>query len=332
MGSKSRMQGKAAQKLRTDQQSDVGIDVCQSWLDIYVLPEAKELRVANNAEGIRKLKKWLKPFDIAMVAVEATGKWHRLVVRSLTASAIPVAVTDPYRVRCFAKAGGVAAKTDRLDARVLALYAKLMKPEIRTLTPETIENLRELVVARDHAVGAVTALKNQRHAACDKFLIGLIEKEIVRADKYVAKLDGEIIKRIKADPGLKRRYDIVTSVPGIGDVTAMTLIAYFDELGTCSPKQIASLAGLAPRANESGQSIGKREIGGGRAIVRKALYLSALTASRLIPSYKALSDRIKAKGSCAKVALIAVARKLAVVLNTLVAADRLWSETPPKTS
>lgn len=326
------MQVKVAQKSRTDQQSDVGIDVCQSWLDVHVLPEAKELRVANNTEGIQKLKKWLKQFDIAMIAIEATGKWHRLVVRSLTASGIPVAVTDPYRVRCFAKAGGIAAKTDRLDARVLALYAKLMKPEIRTLTPETIENLRELVVARDHAVGTVTALKNQRHAACDKFLIGEIAKEIVRAEKYVAKIDSEVMNRIKIDTVLKRRYDIITSVPGVGDVTAMTLIAHFDELGTCSQKQIAALAGLAPRANESGQSIGKRQIGGGRAIVRKALYLCALTASRLIPSYKALSNRIKLKGSCAKVALVAVARKLTVVLNTLVAADRLWSETPPKTT
>ena len=332
MGSKSRMQGKAAQKSGTESQSDVGIDVCQSWLDVHVLPEGQELRVSNTTEGIRKLKRWLKQFDIAIVAVEATGKWHRLVCRSLAASGIQVAVTDPYRVRCFAKASGVAAKTDRLDARVLAMSARLMKPEIRALPPEFIEKLRELVVARDHAVATVTALKNQVQAAADSFLIGQLTKEIMRAEKYVDKLDAEIMKRIKADPVLKRRYEILTSVPGVGDVTAMTLIAHFDELGTCSAKQIGSLAGLAPRANESGQMMGKREIAGGRAIVRKALYLAALTASRLIAAYKGLSDRIKAKGSCAKVALVAVARKLAVLLNSLVAGDRLWAQSPPKTA
>lgn len=328
------MQGQADPKSNasTDGRSYAGIDVCQSWLDAHVLPHGSTLRVANTGEGIRKLKRWLKAASIDLVAVEATGKWHRAIARSLVASAIRVAVTDPYRVRCFAKAIGLAAKTDRLDARALALYASLVRPDVRELPPKNMENLRELVVAREQARAAATSLKNQRHAATDAFLLDEIEAEIARAVNYAERLDAEILKRIRADDGLKRRFEILTSISGVGDITAITLIAFLGELGSCNAKQIGSLAGLAPRADESGQFVGRRQIGGGRAIVRRALYLAALTASRLVPQFKSIAERLKAAGKSPKVALVAVARKLAVLLNRLVAEDRIWSPEAPKTA
>jgi transposase len=159
------MQGKEASEQETKLQSNVGIDVSKQWLDIHVVPGDERLRVPNSCEGIRQLKRWLMRFDLALVVVEATGKWHRHVQRSLAASAIPVALVDPYRVRMFAKANGILAKTDRLDARVLALFAAVMAPSVRPPAPEALAELAELVTARMSAVDAQTALKNQRSSA-----------------------------------------------------------------------------------------------------------------------------------------------------------------------
>ena len=172
------MQGKEASEQETKAKSNVGIDVSKDWLDVHVLPGGETLRVANHCEGIRKLKRWLLRFDIALVVVEATGKWHRPLRRSLDASAIPVAVVDPFRVRMFAKAQGIFAKTDRLDARVLALFAAILAPPIRPPAPEALEDLKELVVARASAVEQQTALKNQLSAAEGKFL----KRQLTRRD------------------------------------------------------------------------------------------------------------------------------------------------------
>ena len=174
------MQGKEASEQETKAKSNVGIDVSKDWLDIYVLPGDGQLRVPNTREGIRQLKRWLMRFDLGLVVVEATGKWHRHVQRSLAASVIPVAVVDPFRVRMFAKAQGIFAKTDRLDARVLALFATLMAPSARAPAPQAIDELAELVTARVTAVEAQTALKNQRSAATVKFLQRHLDGELQR--------------------------------------------------------------------------------------------------------------------------------------------------------
>jgi len=159
------MQGKEASEQETKAKSNVGIDVSKDWLDVHVLPADQRLRVPNDCQGFRQLKRWLKHFELALVVVEATGKWHRPVQRSLAASAIPVAVVDPFRVRMFAKASGILAKTDRIDARVLALFAAIMTPSVRPPAPQILAELAELVTARMSAVEAQTALKNQRSAA-----------------------------------------------------------------------------------------------------------------------------------------------------------------------
>lgn len=324
------MQGKEASEQETKVKSSVGIDVSKCWLDVHVLPTGEPLRVPNTCDGIRRLKRSLGRFDIALVVIEATGKWHRHVHRSLAVAGIPVAVVDPYRVRMFAKAQGILAKTDRLDARVLASFAAIMEPPQRPPVPEILQELAELVTARASAVEAQTALHNQLAAAHGKFLRRQLDRRIERGDTDIAALDAAILKCIKADPQLARRYAILTSIAGVGFVTAATLIACLAELGTISAKQIGMLAGLAPIADQSGERDGARVIWGGRASVRRILYLAALSAARCNVDMKAFYARLIAMGKPTKVALIAVARKLVILANTLISHDRTWQPHAPK--
>ena len=240
------------------------------------------------------------------------------------------AVVDPFRVRMFAKAQGIFAKTDRLDARVLALFAALMVPSARPPAPQALDELAELVTARMTAVTAQTALKNQRSAATVRFLQRQLDRRIERADRDIGALDAAILTRIKAEEGLARRYAILTSIPSFGFVTAATLIACLAELGSITAKQCGMLAGLAPIADQSGKREGARVIFGGRASVRRVLYLAALSAVRFNADMHAFYQRLCAAGKAAKAALIAVARKLVVLGNTLINEDRLWQPAAPK--
>jgi transposase len=324
------MQGKELSEQETEAQSNVGIDVCKSWLDVHVLPSGKTLRVPNTREGIRRLKRWLLRFELALVVVEATGKWHRDLHRSLHASAIPVAVVDPFRVRMFAKAQGIFAKTDRLDARVLAQFAAVMSPATRPPAPQVMQELAELVQARDSAVAEETALKNQLSAATGNFLKRQLKRRIERIAKDIAVLGREILRHIEANEALARRFAILTSIIGFGPVVAATLIACLAELGTCSRGQIGMLAGLAPVADESGERKGIRVIWGGRPSVRRILYLAAVTAARYDPAMKAFFLRLTANGKPVKVAIIAIARKLVVLANTLISENRTYATQAPK--
>jgi transposase len=323
------MQGKEASEQET-LKCTAGIDVSKNWLDAYVLPGGESLRVANTREGIRQLKRWLLEREVELVAVEATGKWHRELCRSLSASQIAVAVTDPYRVRMFAKAHGIFAKTDRLDAKVLAMFASMMAPSCRPLAHEALEAMQELVTARNSAVAEQTSLKNQRASATGIFLKRQLARRLDQLAAHIKALEKECLKQIKQDPGLARRFAILTSIPGIALVGATTLIACLSELGSLTNKQIAALAGLAPVADDSGERQGVRVVWGGRAVVRRMLYLASLSASQRNHDMKAFYRRLIDSGKRPKAALIAVARKLALLANTLVAQDRLWQPIPPK--
>lgn len=324
------MQGKEASEQETKTKSNVGIDVSKDWLDVHVLPGDERRRLPNTGPGVRQLKRWLTRLELALVVVEATGKWHRQVQRSLAASAIPVAVVDPFRVRMFAKAQGIVAKTDRLDARVLALFASIMSPAISPPAPHALSELAELVTARTSAVKEQTALQNQRCAATITFLQHHLDRRIERGDADIAALDAAILRRIKADQSLARRYAILTSIPSFGFAVAATLIACLAEIGRLTAKQISMLAGLAPIADQSGQRDGARVIWGGRPAVRRILYLAAVTAVRANPDMKLFYMRLRTAGKAAKAALIAVARKLVVLANTLISQDRPWQPEPLK--
>lgn len=323
------MQGKDVSEQATERKSYVGIDVCESWLDIHILPAAESFRLANTSEGHKQLKRRLKAHDVELVAIEATGKWHRALHRGLHAGGWRVAIVNPLRARLFAEAVGLLAKTDRLDARMLALFAASLAPPARPPTPAAIEELKELVQARSTAVAELTGLKNQRGTAETAFLRQLLKQRISRLAADIRALEREILSRIKADDSLARRYAILLSIPGIGPVVTATLLARLDELGHATEKQIAMLVGLAPVADQSGNRDGNRVIRGGRFTVRRALYLAAVTASRCNPAMKLFYERLIAAGKPPKLALAAVARKLVVLANTLLTQDRLWQPVAP---
>ena len=324
------MQGKEASEQETTAKCNVGIDVGKDWLDIYVSPAGERLRVGNHAAGIRQLKRWLSRFDLGLVAIEATGKWHRQLHRNLAATAIPVAIVNPFQARMFAKAKGILAKTDRLDACVLAAFAAVMSPTMRPPAPQVLTELAELVTARDSAVDEQTSLKNQLGTAQSNFLKRQLQQRIKRAENDIAALEAEIIRRIRADQGLCRRYAILTSIPCIGPVSGATLIACLAEIGSMTVKQVGMLAGLAPIADQSGKRDGARVVYGGRTKIRRVLYLAALSAVQFNADMKAFYGRLIANGKEPKAALIAVARKLAILANTLVSQDRLWEPRPVK--
>jgi transposase len=257
--------------------------------------------------------------------MEATAKYHRLPHRSLHAAGLAVAIVNPLRSRLFAEAIGQLAKTDRLDARVLAMMAESLEPKATAPTPEDLEAMQEIVRARQAAVADQTALSNQRLASQTAFLKAELSRRLKTLAASIARLDVEINRRLQADPALRRRYDILISIPGIGPVAAIAIIAGLPELGACSGKAASLLAGLAPLACESGEKAGDRRIKGGRGHVRKGLYFAALTAARFNPQLAAVYKRLRAAGKKPKVAITAIMRKLVVLANVLIRQDRPWT-------
>jgi len=323
------MQGKESSEQKTECKSNAGVDVCKNWLDAHLVPQGFSLRVSNDAQGHRQLKRWLMKHRVKRLAIEATGKWHRQVHRSLHASGFEVAIVNPLRARLFAEAIGLLAKTDRLDARMLALLAETLSPQAKAPASEAVEALQELVAARDSAVAEKTALENQLDGSSTLFLRRQLKARIRRITRDIANLQIEIERQIGGDETLVRRHAILLSIPGVGPVTAATLLASMAELGSCTAKQIAMLAGLAPLADQSGAREGQRVIRAGRAAARRVLYLCALSAKRCNPAMKPVYDRLTAKGRPHKVALVAVARKLLILANTLISQNRLWQHQPP---
>jgi len=305
-----------------------GIDVSKERLDIYIHPLGERLALANDAGGWRHLQRRLARLAPALVVMEATSKYHRSVHRRLDAAAIPVAVVNPLRARLFAEACGRLGKTDAIDARMLALMAEQCRPDpTPPLAPEA-EALQELVRARAAAVAEKTATGQRRATAATAFLRRELARALASLERHIARLEAEIDRIIAAHPGLARRKAVLRSIPGIGPVTAITLIAGLDELGRCSDKQVASLAGLAPHPRDSGSRQGQRRTGGGRSELRSCLYMAAVAAIRANPDLKAFHQRLSDKGKPFKVAITAVMRKLLVLANSLVAQNRTWTPRP----
>lgn len=323
------MQGKVSFEQDATSAVYVGVDVCKEWLDIHVLPQAESRRFGNDKVGIRQFKRMLSRLQPDRIVMEATGKFHRPAHRSLSGDGFAVVIVDPWRARQFAGCYGYLAKTDRLDARMLALLAAAPRPQPSAPPSPDIEALQELVNARSGAQGELTALKNRRKAADVAFLQAELCRLIGVLERHVERLDAEIERRIAAEPDLCRKAEILTSVPGIGCITAAALIAGMDELGACSGKQAAMLAGVAPIADDSGARHGRRSIRAGRPAPRRALYMAALSARRYNPALAAFAKTLEAAGKPPKVILVAIMRKLVVLANCLLAQNRLWTPTPP---
>ena len=322
------MQGKEPPERSATPEVYVGIDVCKEWLDVYLHPIGLKMRVANTREGIKSLKRRLAKHTVTLCVMEATAKFHRLTQRMLHAAGFRVAVVNPLRSRLFAVALGQLAKTDPIDARILAVLGQSLSPQETPPVPEFIEELHEIVRARQEATDELTAFKNRYGAS----VVAFVKREIARAIKglatHIERLDTEIRRRIESDPALAQRFRILVSIPGIAGVTAGVLLVGMTELGALSGKAAAQLAGLAPIAWDSGERDGKRHIRGGRGFVRNALYMAARSAARCSPHLKAFHQRLAATKPD-KVAITAVMRKLLVLANTLLKEDRLWEPTRP---
>jgi len=323
------MQGKVESEHCASTHNDAGIDVCKAWLDVHILPAEVAERFPNTKKGHAQLAALLKRHETRRVVIEATGKFHRSIHVSLQEAGWHVAVVNPLRARLFAEAIGTLAKTDKVDARVLAVMAATIAPGVTPPLPENLENLREIARSRDAATAARTALQNQLETASNDIVRHQIKRQIAAAGAAIKALLAAAIAAIKLDPAFRRRLVILTSVPGIGDITAVGLIANMPELGQLDEKQAGMLAGLAPIASESGQTAAKRRIRGGRAVVRTGTYMAALSAIEHNPPLSAFYDRLVGAGKPKKLALAAVMRKLIVLANALLKEDRCWSILAP---
>jgi transposase len=319
------MQGKVMSEHSASSEVAVGIDVCKEWLDIHILPVNTVLRVPNSKKGFKLLRVTLEPLRIQVVVMEATAKYHRGIHRFLHEAGLPVVVVNPLRARLFAESVGALAKTDSVDARMLATFGQMAKLPTTPPLPETIENLREIVRNREAAMLAKVALENQLTTATVAGVKALINRQIKTAKAAADAFETMAVAVIEGDCALAHRFDILVSIPGVGCVTAIGLIANMPELGSLDAKKVGMLAGLAPVACDSGQRNGVRHIRGGRQAVRTGIYMAAQSAARFNPHLKAFYNRLVADGKAKKLALTAVMRKLIVLANTLLKEDRKWS-------
>lgn len=305
----------------------VGIDVSKDRLDVHVLPEAIAFAVARDGKGLAELIERLRPLGPHVVAVEATGGFETVVAAALAGAGLPLVVVNPAQVRHYAQAIGKRAKTDPIDAALIARFAHDTKPDVRPLPDAATQLLADLVARRRQIIEMIVAEKNRERRTAVKRIRKSIARLIGALEKELAEIDAEIDTGVRGSPAWREKEDLLASVPGVGPVTARSLIAELPELGSLDNKQIASLAGLAPYTRQSGQWKGKSMIGGGRKSVRSALFLAALVASRHNPVLKAFRERLVAAGKPKMVAVIAVARKLLTILNAILRDNKPWQPT-----
>ena len=303
----------------------IGIDVSKRWLDVAVFGDGAELRVANDEAGIAGLIRELTQVEPDRVVIEATGGYEKALDRALRQNGISMAVVNPRQVRDFARATGRLAKTDRIDAQVLAQFASVLKPEPRQAKDEAESELSALVRRRCQLTSLLTMEKNRKKQATNPVVLAGLERTMRCLRQELAELNREIDRLIKATPHLQERSRLYQTVPGVGPRTASTLLAELPELGRLNRKQVASLVGVAPLNWDSGVFRGKRAIWGGRSQVRSSLYMSALVASAHNPVLRAFYRRLVQAGKAKKLALIACMRKLLTILNTMAAYSTPWN-------
>ena len=302
----------------------VGIDVSKAYLDSATRPGGKPGRDPNDPAGIAALVARLVPLAPTLVVVEATGGLELPLVAALQVARIPVAAINPRQARDFARASGKLAKTDRIDAEVLAHFAEAIRPEARPTPSAETRALDALLSRRQQLLGMRLMESNRLGSCTDPTVRAGLERHIAWLGAEAADADRLLAEAVEASPAWKERDDLLRSIPGLGPVTSLTLMAALPELGTLDGGRLSALVGLAPYADDSGTRRGGRHVRGGRAVVRRVLYLAALSAVRHNPAMVAFKGRLLARGKKAKVILTAVARKLLVVANAVVRTGRPW--------
>lgn len=305
----------------------VGIDVCKRWLDVRVYGEAESGRQGNDPHGIATLIEQMKVVQPEEIVFEATGGYERQAVKSLSEAGFGVAVVNPTRVRRFAQALGILAKTDKIDAQVIAHFASVVKPTVKSRQTPLEERLAACVERRRQLLADLVAEKNRLSTCLDCVRDGILE-HIDWIEEHIEDLEAEIQACILQKPEWRERAEIIDSAPGIGEVTATTLVAELPELGQLNRQKIAALVGLAPFNRDSGPKKGKRRIFGGRSGIRRTLYMAALSATRHNSVIKAFYASLLARGKEKMVALTACMRKLLVIVNAMVRKGEAWQATP----
>ena len=301
----------------------VGIDVSKDRLDVALRPTEEVFVVDRNAAGLAALIERLRPLAPALIALEATGGFETVVAAALAAAGLPLVVVNPAQVRAFARAIGQRAKTDAIDAAVIAHFAAATRPAPRPLPDEATRLLADLVTRRRQIIDMIGA-ERQRERRAPRRLKKSITRLLKALERELSSVDADIDDAVRGSAIWRETEDLLASVPGVGPVIARTLIAELPELGRLDRKKIAALAGLAPFTRQSGQWRGKSFIGGGRTSVRAALFMGAMVARRHNPILKAFFERLVAAGKPRMVALIAVARKLLTILNAILRDQKPW--------
>lgn len=324
----SRIRGKAT----TDHQPPgtvVGIDVSKTYLDVCVRHSGDRFRVRNDAAGLEELRDRCLASVASLVVMEATGRYHRAAHACLHEAGIPVAIINPYRTRRFADVLGRLAKTDEIDAEVLAEFAAVMKPVPTEPPTERMAQITEIIVARRQVVDERRALENKRTQASLDLVRDQLDERIALCRRQCKALEVKLLEAIRSERAIARRYEILTSIPGIGPTTAATLLSEMKELGRANAAEVAALAGVAPMNRDSGTMRGRKIIRSGRIAARNTLYMAAVVAVRWNRDLAAFYSRLRKAGKPFKVAITAAMRKLLLLANTLLKEDRTWSSTPP---
>lgn len=303
-----------------------GIDVGQQYLDLGFFPATKPMRVANTDEGVARIVALLHEKGAGKVAVEAIGSYARKLVCALIAAGFSVFVVNPRRIKAFRDAEGLIAKTDRLDAALIARFAHKMSHHLRPLPDAELLTLKALSTRRRQLTELVAMEKTRLKQAADAVVIESCREVIAILQEKCAAIEEELIRQIQADPRLAHKHEILRSIPGVGQRIATLVTIEMPELGAIERKAAASLAGLAPHPSQSGLFRDRNAIAGGRPCVRTAFYMAALVASRTNPKFKQPYKEMRAAGKPAKVALVAIARRLVVLANALVRDDLLFKQ------
>ena len=302
---------------------NVGVDVGKSQLDLYLLERDRALSVPNEEDAIASLIRRLRRYRLERIVIEATGRLEQPFVRAALAAGLPVVVVSPLKIRRFADAIGQLAKTDQIDARLIARFAAAVKPLARPASDANAQAIKDLVVRRRQLVSLRTMEKNRRQVMPQELKAG-IDRIIKTLDRELKRLEQLIDHAVDQHAPSRHKRDLLTSMPGIGNSVAATLLGDLPELGSLNRREIASLTGVAPFNRDSGKLHGKRRIRGGRAHSRTALYLSAMVATRFNPDIKRFYERLVSAGKHKKVALTACIRKIVTALNAMLRDDKPW--------
>jgi transposase len=302
----------------------VGIDVSKDRLDVHVRPSREAFVVVRDGKGLEELIERLQALSPRLIAIEATGGFETIAAAAIAGATLPLAIVNPAQVRHFAQAVGKRAKTDPIDAEVIARFAEAVKPEPRPLPDEQARLLAELVARRRQIIEMIVAERQREKRAENVRVRKSLARTIKTLEKELPEIDGDIDTLVRGSPAWREKEDLLVSFPGVSNILARTFLAELPELGRLSRREIASLAGLAPYTRQSGRWKGKSMIGGGRAALRAALYMAALSASRCNRPLKVFYQRLLSAGKPKMVALIAVARKVLTILNAMVRDKKEW--------